>query len=324
MYCTAHQHGVRVLEWSMLGDPTTDNATSHCPVTELYEWARSKNSTLHAKMYDPAEVAAWASASAVCVASHGLDGILLDMEGGGDSQVPHNQTQRDAITAAVCALKQQLSAQIPGSVLYWTTDTGDYFDYGEMIKKECVDMFADMAYCLCAADGHNRANTPLPVISHIVDTYQEYGVPPEKLAILAGWFGCDFECLGGDHGSQACDKVQLVGEPGFGQTLDLLANKTGEVTLNTSLQTKMFVWTNASGFTHQLWYDDAETLKVKYDAIKSAGVRGLGMWTADAVQNCPTYPHDRYSPAAWGRAECSVDSTQIEAMWGALPVDVGR
>ena len=87
--------------------------------------ARSKNSTLHAKMYDDASVAAWASASAACVAAHGLDGVLLDMEGGGDSSDPakRNQTQRDAIVKGVCALKQQLTAQIPGSVLFWTTDT---------------------------------------------------------------------------------------------------------------------------------------------------------------------------------------------------------
>ena len=98
-----------------------------------------------------------------------------------------------------------------------------------MIEKGCVDMFADMAYCLCAADGHNRANTPLPVISHIVDKYKQYGVPADKLAILPGWFGCDFECLGGDHGSKSCDKAKLVGGPGFGQTLDVLANATSAV-----------------------------------------------------------------------------------------------
>ena len=125
MYCTAHKNNARVLEWSMMGNPVTDNVTSHCPVTELYVWARSKNSTLHAKMYDDAAVAAWASASAACVAAHGLDGVLLDMEGGGDSSDPakRNQTQRDAIVKGVCALKQQLTAQIPGSVLFWTTDT---------------------------------------------------------------------------------------------------------------------------------------------------------------------------------------------------------
>ena len=192
-----------------------------------------------------------------------------------------------------------------------------------MIEKGCVDMFADMAYCLCAADGHNRANTPLPVISHIVDKYKQYGVPADKLAILPGWFGCDFECLGGDHGSKSCDKAKLVGGPGFGQTLDVLANATSAVVLNSTLQTKMFTWKNATGFTHELHFDDPETLKVKYDAIKQAGVRGLGMWTADAVQNCPTYPHDRYSPAAWGRTECSVNMTQIEAMWAALPGQAG-
>jgi spore germination protein YaaH len=31
----------------------------------------------------------------------------------------------------------------------------------------------------------------------------------------------------------------------------------------------------------QLWYDDPETLRLKYAAIKQAGVRAVGMWTAE-------------------------------------------
>lgn len=31
------------------------------------------------------------------------------------------------------------------------------------------------------------------------------------------------------------------------------------------------------------WYDDGETLAVKYKAVKALGVKGLGVWTSDAA-----------------------------------------
>ena len=33
----------------------------------------------------------------------------------------------------------------------------------------------------------------------------------------------------------------------------------------------------------EVWYDDWETLAVKYALAKSAGARGVGFWTADAT-----------------------------------------
>ena len=39
--------------------------------------------------------------------------------------------------------------------------------------------------------------------------------------------------------------------------------------------------TGVTGGMGQLWYDDPETLRLKYAAIKQAGVRAVGMWTAE-------------------------------------------
>ena len=48
----------------------------------------------------------------------------------------------------------------------------------------------------------------------------------------------------------------------------------------------------------QVWYDDEETLGTKYAAAKAAGVRVLGMWTADCAGDTDGKP---------------------EAMWAAVP-----
>ena len=53
--------------------------------------------------------------------------------------------------------------------------------------------------------------------------------------------------------------------------------------MNSSSVTKVVNYKNASGAVHQLCYDDKDTLAKKYSAVKKAGVRAVGMWTADSA-----------------------------------------
>ena len=41
------------------------------------------------------------------------------------------------------------------------------------------------------------------------------------------------------------------------------------------------------GQISQLWFDDARSLALKYDAAAAEGVRGIAMWTADAFHDGP-------------------------------------
>jgi di-N-acetylchitobiase len=55
---------------------------------------------------------------------------------------------------------------------------------------------------------------------------------------------------------------------------------------------------------HQIWYDDPISLKLKYDYAVKLGLRGVGMWNADAID---------YKNTARG-------IEQRVAVWAALPV----
>ena len=230
----------------------------------------------------------------------GFDGVLLDIEG---VTVP-SQKERDAITFAVCALKTALNATLPGSMVAWTTDTGNYFDYAAMTRGGCVDLWLDMAYSWCVPEEthsalRNRANAPLPFLTGaggIVETYtQRFGVPLSKLGVLLPWYGCAFECAGDSGGGSGGDYGGCPVAPAFAQgdapTLtygDIVKHLVPNATANSSYTnassvTRVFRYANASGAEHQVWYDGPETLATKYAALKAAGVRAIGMWTADAA-----------------------------------------
>ena len=57
-----------------------------------------------------------------------------------------NDTEKAAITFAVCSLKKALNKTLPGNMVTWTTDVGAYFDYATMTAEGCVDLWLDMAY----------------------------------------------------------------------------------------------------------------------------------------------------------------------------------
>ena len=77
---------------------------------------------------------------------------------------------RAAVTSAYCKLKKEVSAAIPGSVLYWTADTGNYFDYKTLTDEGCVDLWLDMDYCRCTSTNPG-GNADIASVASIVQTY---------------------------------------------------------------------------------------------------------------------------------------------------------
>ena len=198
-YCTAHEHGVRVLDW---GFYSYDGVTWCGMIPTFWAWASAGDD----KMFNQTAVRKWAKDSASCVPAKGFDGVLLDMEGPGMAVGATNKTFRDAVTFAVCALKAELNKTLPGNVLYWTTDTGPYFDYHAMTVNGCVDMWLDMFYWCIDYELHatyrNRANSPMPFITMpggIIDTYvHKFGVPVSHLGVIFPFFACSFSCKGSE------------------------------------------------------------------------------------------------------------------------------
>lgn len=44
----------------------------------------------------------------------------------------------------------------------------------------------------------------------------------------------------------------------------------------------------ATGAVHQMWYDDPQSLTLKYAFAKEAGLRGVGFWHLDALNYLST------------------------------------
>ena len=91
---------------------------------------------------------------------------------------------------------------------------------------------------------------------------------------------------------------------GYGQVLDLhAASGSPAINFNETTVTKWFDYVNATTTQrHRVWFDDPETLLLKYRALLKLGVAGVGAWTVDAVHRAD--PADTAAAAA--------------AMWAAV------
>ena len=301
LYCLAHAHNIRVLTWGY----ESWNGSS-CPITEFYAWALASDP----RVYNTSAVTSWAREAASCAVSHGFDGLLLDMEGiGGPPLGPSSML--DAIFFAVCQLKEELTARLPHAIILWTADTGPYFPVANLTEAGCVDTWLDMAYDWCVGQEYhsairNRANSPWAFIdqgpTNIVETWTgDFEVPGDQLGIAFPWYGCEFNCSGDGGGDahepayEGCAEATLVpGSPTLDEVLSLwLPNATGPVVLNATTVTKYVNngGDDSEGYAaaplRQVWYDDAETLKVKYDTALRAGVALVGAWTVDMADDHP-------------------------------------
>ena len=129
------------------------------------------------------------------------------------------------------------------------------------------------------------ANAALPVVKNGVDCFQKLGVPASKLVLAFSWYGYDYTCRAGDAAGGQCH-VTAAAQTTLVSAKKMLAyNATspGRVWQANSSTPHFFYTNSTDGTLHRVDYDDSESLRLKYQYAKSVGARGVGMWTASAL-----------------------------------------
>ena len=157
------------------------------------------------------------------------------------------------------------------------------------------------------------ANSPLALVKQGLQEFLfAHDVAPDKLVLGVPWYGYRYQCL--ERGGEAIDDasscqiqpVPFFGAPcsdAAGRQIDYgdirrLVKSHGLVEQWDFLTQTPFVSYSFEGRRSQIWFDNLQSLKAKYALVRELGLRGVGMWNADALD---------YS---------AVDDSQL--MWGAL------
>lgn len=247
---TAHTNGVKVILVATQFDPDTTLTLITTPAYKNAFFANARNLIL----------------------TYQADGLNIDFEGSG--------TYRSYINGFMADLTAYLHAQIPGCEV---TFAGPAVNWGNTwdlpgLAASCDGIFI-MGYDFYGSwSSTSGPSSPLTGGSYnITNTvYTQYQTVtqnnPEKLILGVPYYGNHWTTETADPRSAAIDHVGSVTfatAQAQSQTYGLL--------WDTVSQTPWYRYQSKSVW-HQVWFDNADSLRLKYQLAKEAGLQGVGMW----------------------------------------------
>ncbi len=215
------------------------------------------------------------------------DGVNIDFEGPGTNGWPSQAAD------FLAELTEYLHTEIPGSEVSFASPAVDWsarWDFAE-IASACDYLFV-MGYAFSGSWSSNSGPTaPLIGGSRNITTTitdpRDYGEVtrdhPEKLILGVPYYGCRWTTRSDQPGASTSD---FDGYPYLGVTLQT-SPVYGRQWDNAS-QTSWYRYFQ-SGQWIQVWFDDMQSLRLKYDLALQHDLRGVGMWALG-------YESDRHEP----------------------------
>ena len=211
---------------------------------------------------------------AVAVSNRNGDGVNIDFEDVGTSM-------RSNLTGFMSNLTARFHRDLPGSEVSIALPAVDWDNaYDAATMGGFLDYMIVMGYDFhwqTAAEAGPVA--PLAAsttwgaysVERSITNYLGMGVSPGKLLLGCPYYGYDWPT--------ASAAIPSAAETGAAITYSeamLLAAVHGRQ-WNAEASAPYCVYTNA-GKVHQAWYDDAESLGMKYDLANAKGLGGIGIW----------------------------------------------
>jgi spore germination protein len=109
-------------------------------------------------------------------------------------------------------------------------------------------------------------------VTRSVNNYLNNGVPPEKLFLAVPWYGYDWPVVNNYRKAAATGNATA-------RVYSAAANMAETNTRIFDFSTKVpWLSYSSSSVNRQLWYDDPESLEMKFNLVKSKALGGVGIW----------------------------------------------
>ncbi|XP_003974294.2 di-N-acetylchitobiase [Takifugu rubripes] len=289
---------------------------------ELVCYAHSKGARVVLKgdvplsfIVDQENRTAWIKEKVNLAKTQFMDGINIDIE----QAVAEGSPEYHALTALVKETTEAFHREIPGSQVSfdvaWSPNCIDKRCYDYVNIANSCDLLFVMSYdeqSQIQGECIARANAPLAQTLKGYDQYLKLKIDPSKIVMGLPWYGYDYQCLHvSQEGKCSIEKVPFRGAPcsdaaGTQKTYKWIMKQvdtslSGRV-WDDSQQAPYFNYKHPNGQIHQVWYDDPQSICPKAEYVKTAGLRGIGMWNGNSLD---------YSDEAVARQQTGL-------MWNAL------
>lgn len=204
----------------------------------------------------------------------GADGLNIDFES------LNNADKGSNIVNFMQQLTDYLHNEIPGSEISFAGPAVNWGGYWDLpgLANACDYIFI-MGYAFAGSwSNSSAANSPLAGGSYNISNTvnSQYGnVPGSKLILGIPYYGHHWVTVGNTAGST----VKNFEGSFFFKTAAKEVAIYGR-RWHSASQTPWYRYFDGSNW-HQVWYDDAQSLGLKYDLAESKGYKGIGMWALD-------------------------------------------
>ncbi len=224
------------------------------------------------------------------------DGLNVDFEGTG--------SWRNTFHTFLSELNTYLKSQIPGCEV---TFAGPAIPTGlntTAVAAACDGIFI-MGYAFAGSwSSTSGANAPLSSITSVVDSSSRWGpvttTTPQKLILGLPYYGHHWTT---ETSAPRSTKISFIGSTRFRNDATDAYLPGRELLWDTVSQTPWYRWHDGTDW-HQVWYDDAASLGLKYDLADTRGLQGVGMWALN---------YDGTRPELW-------DELDRRYGWGCVPL----
>ncbi|RFU70386.1 hypothetical protein D0469_07240 [Peribacillus saganii] len=95
----------------------------------------------------------------------------------------------------------------------------------------------------------------------------KHGVPPSKILLGIAGYGWDWDT--------AADKALYSS---YAQLMDQRTKYKAKVIWETRSQTPHFKYVDHNHHSHQVWFENSDSLRFKLNLVKKYNLRGIGIW----------------------------------------------
>lgn len=263
--------------WSNPSDDLRAQAASHN--VKLFQDCSTPDKTTWGSSSDRA---AFAEKCASQISQNKLDGVFFDFEGTGLTASQKNDYTTLAQTVSAKIAPKSLFICVGGRPSYENRD----YDYAGLAKA--ADFLFVMMYdmhlyddytCTSTSQGNicSPAEASIRAVQAGTEEYLKI-VPANKLVMGFPWYGQRYTQVAVPINEGQIDYKDVLAVMDSGVVVKQEFDKDSD---SQTLTCKAACEPGKKG--GKIWFDDATTLKAKYAVAVSAGLRGIGMWSADKL-----------------------------------------
>ena len=275
LMCYAHQKGVRVV---MSGNFPIANLSNQTARTSWIETQLKK------------------------VQENFADGINIDIEDPTRNGTDDSKLLTQFVSEVYKAFKSANSAYQVTFDIPWSPNCidGRCYEFDKLVQV--TDFLVIMAYderSQIYGDCIAFANSGYSTTSNGISAYKKLGIQSNRLVLGQPWYGYKYPCieLDDDHvckirkvpfrGVECSDAAGT--EIPYYIIRELIRNYTAIVRHNEDENVPFFDY-KLKGQEYQVWFDEPDSLSLKFKLARNQKLRGLAFWNVDSLDYYPSTP----------------------------------